>query len=95
MAALSIHEPDGDDGMRIVGNDGYGNAASNAMQVNSDGAIKIDWTNCPISEDSIRGMAKEEAKDVLRLKTKELQQELDNDTPIRILRRKVQDWLRS
>ena len=68
---------------------------SNVLAINTNGELKIDWTNCPISEDSIRGIAKEEAKEVLRLKTKELQQELDNDTPIRILRRKVQDWLRS
>jgi len=72
-----------------------GSGGMNAISINNDGALKIDWSDCPMTEDTFRAIAKEEAKDVLRLKTKELKEELDNDSPIRIMRRKVTEWLRS
>lgn len=73
--------------------DGSGNG--NLAAINADGALKVDWTDCPLTEESMKALAREEAKEVLRLKTKELKEELDEESPIRRLRRKVTDWLNS
>jgi len=63
--------------------------------VNAEGKLNINWDDCPVTEDKMKEIAHEAARKALQIKTDELKKELDNDTPIRILRRKVQDWLRS
>jgi len=66
-------------------------SAGNVLSVNTDGSLQTTI----ISEEEIRKIAEDEAKKALRIKTTELKTELDEETPIRILRRKVQDWLKS
>jgi hypothetical protein len=68
--------------------------SGNVLNVNTSGAVDVNWDNCPINEESIRAIASEESKKVLELKTKQLRDELDYESPIRIMRRKVQDWLK-
>ena len=86
--------------IKITGND-YGNCASdgsNTLAINADGALKIDWTNCPISEDSIRGIAREEMQEEIRtrdIELNELRAQQENLSPIQILRKKVYSWLNS
>ena len=65
----------------------------NMASVNASGSFMVEGLQ--IDEPNIRRIAKDEAQKALRLKTKELKKELDEETPIRILRRKVQEWLKS
>jgi len=98
MAADYIRTSEGSGNVKITGNE-YGTISedgSNALSINTDGAIKIDWDNCPITEDSIRSIAKEEAKDMVEEQKFMWQaQQASNESPIEIMRRKVMDWLRS
>ena len=71
-----------------------GTDATHMLNVSSSGKVDVNWDDCPITEDSIRSIASEESKKILELKTQQLKEELDNESPIRIMRRKVQSWLK-